>query len=297
MENNDNQQNQQLVGNEGQQQEGQQVQATPQQLARQAVEEKYQRLYGNQPNNPNLVVATEGIDVAVSTNTQTPTVVGSSNEELVSLIKSMKDEITALKSQQSPKPQEQVTPTSSAATTTKTPWIDKIREGDLEGAEAALAETLRARLFEEAKTAATREALESFRVQQEVEKYLGQVRAANQDLIVFEKYLEAPVARRLEQARAQGKITSADDFLREYKSALDAEVSELRNLSLKYRAEGKQEAQVRSREVLSSQPLNPQEVKPQNATTSNESKTESIEDYFTRRRKEDAVRRGLLPRS
>lgn len=210
--------------------------------------------------------------------------------EMVQAIQGMATELAALKSQR----QAAVTPTDTA----NAPWVEKIRVGDFAGAEAVLTEQIAARLtpkIEEARSRAYQDALSASQVNNEMDRYLVEVRGKNPDLVHFERYLQAPVAERVDLAKRAGKIQSTGDFLREYRAAVDAEVATIRNASLQLRGAGKEEALVRNREVVSSQTLTPQQLQIQQAASDNQPQVESTDDYFARRKADEARRRGLLP--
>src|SRR3984957_690208 len=172
-------------------------------------------------------------------------------QELQDTISALRQEVAALKT----------TPTAAAGG--EKTWVDFIREGDYKGAEAAMAakvtQGLEGRLSE-VRQAAYNDALGAVDAKVQIQEYVNAVKSANPDVAKMQKYLEAPVAARIEVERAAGRVKTTADFVRAYKTAVDAEVADLRNLGLQFRAAGKDEALTRSSQVLSSTAITPQAV-------------------------------------
>jgi hypothetical protein len=231
-------------------------------------EQQYQRLYGQPAIDPATLTALQ--------------------QEVVQLREALVEQA----SQQRTTPQ--VTPT-----TTPTAWVDKIREGDFAGAQKLIEEGVRAGMasdLESVRQRAYQDALNATTANWEMEKYRQQVLGSNPDLASFERYIQPLVAEKVEHARAAGKIKTTADFLREYRSALDAEVSDIRKLGLQFRAAGKDEALTRSREVLASTTLSPQQLQLQQGQeqqTQVPTMDKLNQDYFSRRAQEELKRRGL----
>jgi hypothetical protein len=213
-------------------------------------------------------------------------------QELLQAIDSLKTEVATLRTPQTVTQEEDLSPAS------KTAWVEKIRQGDFEGAQRVIAEEVQRSLkptLEQVRQDAYNQAIAASQVNLEMDRYLQQVRVDNPELVHFERYLQAPVSQRIEAAKQSGKIKSSEDLVREYKSAVDAEVTQLRNLGLQFRAAGKSEATTRNREVTSSMTLEPQKVtlgQPQQATDT--AQPETTESYFARRKADEARRRGLV---
>ena len=231
------------------------------------VEQKYQRLYNEQQ------AAAPPVD-------NTP--------QIVAAMEQMANELAALKANVPPPP--------PPAPLNETAWVDKIREGDYKGAQAALAAQVRREMaadLEAVQRKAYNDALSATQVNIEIEKHLSSVRATNPDIVQFERYLEPIVANRVQQAKDAGRIKSTSDFLREYRTALDFEVGELRKLGLQFRAAGKDEATSRNREVLTSSPLQPQQLQLQQGAGDQATEVEDTQGYFARRRADEMHRRRL----
>lgn len=240
--------------------------------------QKYERLYGTaqatstaQVQHPQQVVATVP-------------------PELLQTLQAMQAELAALK----PKEKE---PTAEEKAAQQLAWVEKIRAGDFAGAQAVMAAEIRKSLqpeLEQVRQGAYNDALQANQLQNEMNIYLSDVRVKNPDLVQFERYLQAPVAERIEAARRSNRVNTPQDFIREYKSAVDAEVTELRKLGLQFRAAGKDEALTRSREVVSSSTLQPQQINQGQITNgTQQAQVETEQDYFARRKADEMRRRGL----
>lgn len=248
------------------------VELTPQQAARESVEEKYARLY---PNNQPVPIV-----VGTTTSSETP-------NELLEMVRGLRTEVEGLRTRM-PAPPE------PAPIKPLTPWFEELRQGEWEKAEKDLTERIRASVLTEARTQATNEAVERMTVQNEVDRYLASVRVANPEIVSFERYLQAPVQARVQADMASGKVTNSADFIKSYKLAVDEEVKSIREISQQYRAAGKGEATIRSRDVLNATPLSPQAV-------SNPEGAQSVvpdvtpESYFADRLAKNASIRGMGP--
>lgn len=257
--------------------EPQAPQATPQPI--ETVEQKYKRLYEQQQQAAPAPVVTPPQPAA-------PEVT-----KLVETVESLKNELTSLKGAL---PRQ--TPPSAPAAPPPTPWYEMLRQGDFEGAENHLRDSIKGQILAEAKREVSAEANESMQVQLEVNNFLNTLRGQNPDLVTMEKYLQAPVAAIVEQAKADGRIKSAADFVRIYKEAVITESDAMRKLLEQQRAVGQQQAAVRQQEVLSSTPLQPQAVRlspegPQNA----QPPVETLDNYFSKRKALEALRKGMGP--
>ncbi len=172
-------------------------------------------------------------------------------------------------------------------------WVEKIRQGDFEGAEQTLIATVRKGIEGEVTQKAYQDALAATQVQLEIDRHITKVRMENPDLARFERYLQAPVNSRVEAERAAGRIHSSEDFVRVYKEAVDKEVLELRNLGLQYRADGKQEALTRTQDVRGAFTPPPQQVGDHSQSQPTQPPGESQDDYFARRNASAARLRNL----
>jgi hypothetical protein len=247
---------------------------TPEVPVAETAEEKYKRLYETpQPTETTL-----------STSTQTPPPVDEA-ALTAKLQATIQGELANFKASLHPKPEE---PKLS-------PWFERLRQGDFEGAEQDMTNRVKAAVTQEAASKAVQEAVEMMKVQIEVDRFLTSLRGQNPDLVPMEKYITAPVQHRMEVLKAEGKIKSSSDFVREYQTSVNEEVKNIREILLQQRAVGNREAQVRQREVLNASTLNPQAVNSTREAPSNEPPTETIDDYFTRRKGIEQLRRGMNP--
>lgn len=252
---------------------------TPQQIdppipSNESAEQRYQRLYGGTPQTPQQAQDTQ----------------------VVSTLQALQNEIASLKAQI---PQSVAAPNRSTPAETQIDWINKIREGDFTGATASLKQSIQAELLpqiESARQQAYQDATAAGQVQLEMREYMNSVRSTNPDLLPFERYLTGPVNEGMQLAQNAGRIRSTTDFIREYKTVVDGEVTKLRNQVLQVRGAGKDEALSRQLDVTRSTTLNPQQVQStQSQTTAQQnSQGESTDDYFARRKADEGRRRGLI---
>lgn len=233
-----------------------------------SAEQKYQRLYSGGPSTP---------DVATT-------------------LAALTAELASMKSQMASRPASQVTPASASA---EAPWVTAIREGKFSDAESAMAAAIEAKLaprLDQVRQDAYQQAASAAQITQSVNQIVQEVRHANPDLAAFEDYLQAPVNQRVQLARDAGRIQNPQDFLREYRAALDGEVTKLRNVSQQFRAAGKDDALTRVSDVNRSTPLTPQQVQNQSQTQTIQQANqqgESQDDYFSRRRAAEQRNHGM----
>ncbi|MDE1766563.1 MAG: hypothetical protein KGI27_09895 [Thaumarchaeota archaeon] len=253
----------------------QQVQ-TQQVQQQETPDQKYERLYGQ--TNQEIKQIREALTSA------------NPSEEL----KALRAELASLKETVKPPAPVQQAPV-------RPKWVEKIATGEYVDAEGELANSIKSRLdgdykkaLDEVRAAAYQDALNATHVNLEIDRHVQALRISNPELVPFEKYLQAPVAQRVEEAKAAGKIKAPTDFIREYTAAIDAEVDNLRQLGLVLRGQGKQEAQMRNQQVLASTVITPnpiQSIQPQGQ--SQQVSEQSIDDYFSQRRSDEARRKGM----
>lgn len=243
-------------------------------------EQKYARLYSGPPN-----VQQPQVPPVPTTQVVAP--------QQVAMPQELVDTLSALKSKLDTLEQRVTQPVTPPTPVSKSAWVDKIREGDFEGAEKVLMESIRRQMEPEIKSKAYEDALSATQVQLEIDRHLTSVRGANPDLVRFESYLQAPVNAKVEAAKAANRIHSAEDFVREYKKAVDEEVQNLRNLTLQYRADGKAEATTRIQDVRGAFTPTPQQVGDHSTPSTPSNQGESADDYFSRRKASEARLRGL----
>lgn len=244
--------------------------------AQETAEAKYERLYGQ--TNQEIKQIREAL---TSSNP---------SEEL----KALRAELAGLRESVKPQAPVNVPPA-------RPKWVEKLATSDYDGADAEIKSSVRAELagdfkrqLDEVRSAAYQDALNATHVNLEIDRHVQKLRLENPELIPFEKYLQAPVAQRVEEAKAAGKVKSPADFIREYTSAIDGEVENLRNLGLVLRGQGRQEANTRNQQVIASTVVPPNPV--QSLTSPGQSQPAAevpIEDYFAQRRADEARRKGM----
>jgi hypothetical protein len=271
---------------------------SPQELNRQALYEQY---YGKQGDTA-AVAEPAPVTEPVAQTEQAPGTVAPQAvipQEVLSLMQSMQQELAAVKTQLS-----QATATSTAAAPPTEPtWVAMLREGKLSEFEDALAAAVGRKtadsLIQQATERSTTQTIERMRAENEIERFTTDLRSQNPELVPMERLIAAGATDRMAVARAQGLIKTTDDAIRIYKQSVTEEVNSARKLYHTLRGDGKQEAQVRQREVLSSRPIPPQQVdtsRPQVTNQEQEPPTETALDYIQKRQQTDNWKKGLAPK-
>jgi hypothetical protein len=142
---------------------------------------------------------------------------------------------------------------------------------------------------------AVNRAREIARAEADIDIFVRDLRASNQDIIDMEQFVTLDAQSRLGAAQAAGKIKTTEDAVREYKKAVLESTDAARKTAQKLRGSGKNEAMVRSREVLSASTLSPQQITQpvQNQGDGKTAEPESLESYFEKRKASESSRRGL----
>ena len=270
-------------------------QPSPQDLNRQALYEQY---YG--PSTGSAAPVTEVTapvvettapvvpDPATSAPVTTPV-----SPEVLQLLQTMQQELVALRN-------ERQTPATSTATTSteyEPAWIPLLRDGKIKEAEEAMAAFVIQRGQGQIVQAAVTQAREIARAETAVERHVTAVRSANPDLVPLESWIASEAAARMQRAQASGQVKSTDDAIRIYTSSVDEAVASARKLYLTLRGEGQQQAMTRNREVITSQPIPPQQVdtsRPQvTGGQPTEPKVETPQEYLAKREAAQARQKGL----
>jgi hypothetical protein len=186
-------------------------------------------------------------------------------EQLTAYLKSLEDEIKALRNAAPAAP---VAPATPAAPAAELPvgqrWVELLREGKFEDAyrlirEDAANEAMarfaeeRAKLINEAEQRTiTRQKVES-----EVNTFIADLRRENPDVLPLEEHIVARAQARLQQLVDTGKITDASAWLNSYKQIVNDEVKSAKALVQQIRGAGKIDALTTKKEVLSSIPVAP----------------------------------------
>lgn len=267
-----------------------QPQSTEQDTSRAAVYEKY---YGGTQPPVESVPVTEPVAQTV-TDPAPAAPVAVVPPEVLQLMTEMRSEIQALKTQ--------LTPAVSTATTSaaEPSWIAMLREGRIEEAEAALADSVAKRNQNQIVQEAVQQERIVRQTERVIENFLGEVRAQNQDLLPMEEMIAADVQRRISVAQNSGKLKTTEDVVKIYKDCVNESVSSARKLYHQIRGDGKQEAMTRNREVLSSQPIRPQQVDTARTQAvpgqAQEPAPMSDAEYLQRRQAVASWHKGLAPK-
>ena len=191
-------------------------------------------------------------------------------------------------------------PTVTAAPESEPSWVALLREGRVKEAEDALAASVAAKNQNQLVQQALQQTREVMRAEADVDNFTTGLRTANPELVPMEGWIASEAQKIMFNARQQGLIKTTDDAVRTYKSAVTEAVTSARKLYLAIRGDGKQEAQIRSREVLSSRPVPPQQTdtsRPQvNGVDAQEAPVETASSYIENRKAIEAWKKGLAPK-
>jgi hypothetical protein len=265
------------------------VRGTQQDIDRAALYEKH---YGSPPPPADTTtVSTSTASAAQADPTLASTApAGVSPETFAAAIAAIQNEFAALRQDLRPAP---VTSTSSAAA--EPGWITKLRDGDIAGAESALAIAIAGKLQGPTVEQAVSRAREIARAESNIESFVKDLRVANPEIADMEPFIAMDAQQRLAVVQAAGTIKSTDDAVREYKKAVIDATESARKIAQKLRGSGKTEAMTRNREVLSASTINPQQVDANRTqqTTDTEPVAETTESYFEKRKALESQRKGL----
>lgn len=285
--------------------------------ARDEIYERYNRYYGSEPQNnaaPVVSVAASAEPAAQAGLQEDPAQPTDPNvpsadalppnvAERFSTVEQQLAQIVGVLSQLTQATQSEPTPpnepaANAAAAAPAAPsadWLELLRQGKVEEAENALASKLANKFVPQAKS----EALEMFREQQTVEteltKFITDLRGKNPDLVPLEELIASKAKIRLEAAQATGKLRTTDDYIKAYKDAVNFAADDARKIAQTIRAAGKEDANLRNREVLGASPVAPNAVNVNRATTAQQQavREDTVEDYLARRRASAARTSGL----
>lgn len=266
---------------------------TPQDEARRALYEKHYGTTAQPPQDQVQAPPTETTaqvdppaDAVAPPATATPT----PTDAILAAMQAMQAELAALKAGMPAPPTPLPEPTA-----TEPSWIALLREGKVAEAEAALKDSIAKQVLPDAVAQAQAQTREYMRAEAELETFVRELRSANPELAPLEKFITSEANETLTALRAAGKILTTEDAVREYKKAVIEAKDNARKLYQQLRGAGKQEAMVRSTEVLSSTTLAPNSVDQSRtqAAPPSEPATETTEDYFAKRRAAESKARGL----
>ena len=169
-------------------------------------------------------------------------------------------------------------------------WVSLLAQGKREEAEKILGRKLTA----ESEQRATTQALEMFRVEQDISNYLTDLRGKNPDLAPLEELVSVRAQRTLEAVQAAGKIKSNADFVSQYKAAVNSAVDDARKLVQQIRAAGNTAAMTLKTEVLSAQTLPPNAIEQNRGPAPPVvAQPQSLEEYMAARKALGLRGRGL----
>ena len=277
------------------------IRGTDQDAARRALYEKH---YGTPPPGDTTpadepVAATSGSTALVEpTPTPETPVVAQLPPEFLQLLQNQADQLKAMQTQIAA-----LKPPAPQVDTTHEPepsWIAALREGRVADAERLLVESVAAKVQQPTTEAASVAAAERLRAEFEINSFVNEVRAANPELVPMEDLVAMRAGAAFNALKAAGKITSTEDTVREYKKCVLDATESVRKIALGFRGQGKSEAAVRNREVLSVSTPSPQQTSVRTGDQinpkpgdDNRSDAERTSDYMEQRRQQAARGRGF----
>lgn len=195
--------------------------------------------------------------------------------DVTSALQPLLDKIAALEERLSPPVQ------STSTSDTDVDWLAMLAKGDKDKGEQALAD----KIDKLVGGRRVNEAMQLFRMNQEIDSYTNSIRAQNPELASMESYITNSVQAKLNAAQTSGKVKSPADYVTVYKDILTKEVSDARNLILTFRGEGAQNATTRTQQVTGQAPLRPNTIgqQGQQNQSQGEAPAETASDYLTKR--------------
>lgn len=262
---------------------------SPQDAARQDVYAQYASLYNPQvPSDPPPSQAPEAPQqpsVSASQPQEDPRIA-----ELLSAVEELRQRNAQLESKVNPPPPappvEEVHPLQK--------WVQLMSENKLDEAEKFFIEAYGPKIAAKVQPQLIQSSVEANRAEVEIEKFVTNFEAANQDLLPLRDYVVLGAERRLQMAQNEGKIKTPADFVNEYRKAVTDEANALREKFQLARSAGKEEALTTQRTVLSATTLPPSAMNqnPQPGNTPPQTAT-SPSDYITMRKNFLTSKMGL----
>lgn len=254
-------------------------------------EQIYARYYANETPAPPAVAETVQTPAPVAAESvvppsQSPTSVPSTDPMAAVL-----EELKALRAQVNQQAQPAPIPAPSVlAPGEQKDWLALMAEGKKAEGEALFAKKVEEQISERIQ----QQAMERMEANRTIYEFSTKIRNDNPDLASMEPYIGTIVQAQMNAAVAAGKIKSPADYATVYKESVTAEVEKARNLVNTFRGVGKNEALTRSKEVVSTQTLQPQAINQNRETPSTqEAPQETTDDYFAQRRQRSLAGRGL----
>ena len=271
-----------------------QPQLSQQDINRNALYEQYYGTAGGTPTTQETAPPTES--VAQTEQVEAPVVPPTATlpPEILQLMQQMSAELAEVKAKLTP-----TAPVVNTEAELEPSWIKLLREGRVTEAEDALAATVAKKNQQKLVEDSTNQTREIMRAENEIDRFTTEIRSANPELVPMESLIAVEAQKFMNQARIDGKIKTTDDAIRIYKLGVTEAVTSARKLYHTLRGDGKQEAQVRQREVLSSRPVTPQQTdttRTQVDQTTQEPPQESASEYLAKREQVAAFRKGLAPK-
>lgn len=256
--------------------------------AREAIQAKYDTMYGTPPPETVVETSTTPEPVVVETSTAAPDANAALLAALGALTARMEGLETSLKPKEAP-----VTPV------VQEDWLKLLSEGKKAEGEAALASMIRTSLGSDLEQSAVNKAVSLMKAEQDVRDFTNAIHnnPANADILVMEAYISAAANQRIQAAIAAGKASTPADYVTVYKEAVNLEIEAARKLALTLRGVGKTEALTRTT-VVSSQPnLQPNSVnqnrEQQTSKTLDPNVGESPQEYMLKRQAAHAKLSGM----
>lgn len=270
------------------------VVATPALSPREAIAQKYEKIYGGSPtptpSDPVVAPAlgdppvpetpVEEVTPPVTIDPPTPDRLSSVEATLAKVTEALAGITQALQ----PKPIDPIAPVVSE----DNEFWALARAGKLDEAKKSLMKEIADQLT----GPITQEAQDRFTIETEANRFINDLRGKNPDLMPLEELITARAAQKIEEASKAGKIKTSKDYLEIYKSSVTSAADDARKIVQSIRAAGKTEGQVRTREVLSSTPLTPTPIE-QNRQAPAVDVPESTTDYLKRREIANYKMRGI----
>lgn len=184
----------------------------------------------------------------------------------------------------------------AAEPTSITRWIELLKEGKAEEATELLAQTVAQRTGQVDPKILIQHTLEQARAERDVDEFLANIRSTNKDLEPMEDMILFRTNRLLDAVAKTKDISSPLVWAKEYKAAVSQAVEDTRKVFLTLRGDGKQEAAVRTQEVLAGAPLPPNGIDTNRGTTVKPSAPaeQSVADYIAERNARQLRGRGMV---
>ncbi len=209
--------------------------------------------------------------------------------DLTDTIRSLKEEITALRTQVAQPP--------TMSTQEKQNFLSLLKDGKVEEAEEYL--TSRAversnRAIEERVAKLQEEITQRTRFETQINDFVSTVKSQNPDLLPFEELITTKASARLDLELKSGRIQNQSQLFKAYQKAVLDEVENTKRLIQTIRGDGKQDALTTRQQVLSSSPARPNPVTSNgDATPKDEKQPMTTADYLAARQKRMQATKGV----